>query len=388
VRIPTYTKLVVAAALTAAIVSGSGVALAAPAPLRAAASGPLLGALSPTTDYSALASSGFDEVVIPTAWSVIEPAEGSFSLPAISRLQDAINSARAAGLSASLDIGVQYAPAWIFGVGGGTRFKDQYGDTFSGTTGSGNDVANAVTDTKVRSQLGAYIAFLGQHLHGLGSVRLGGGPDNELRYPSGTSGSRANAYWFYDASSQALLPAGTRGWVPGTGTIGQATSFLTAYDHAMAGYGTWLARQGEGDFPAATKIELLLPGWGERPTDVPVAETQLLRNTPDEVNQGLDWLDLFANLPRNGRIVAYTTYADATQGVTGNPDPDRYIHSLLPGGVLEGGESTGNGQTTAAGEAKMMADAKAWDWYVVNWFFNEQVQSPQQIGRQFANTAS
>jgi hypothetical protein len=344
--------------------------------------------LSPTTDDAALADSGFDEVVIPTAWSVIEPAAGSFSLPAVSRLQNSIDDALAAGLSPSLDIGVQYAPAWIFGVGGGTRFRDQYGDIFSGPAGSGNDIPNAVTDLNVRWRLGAYIAFLGQHLHGLGSVRLGGGPDNELRYPSGTSGSRADAFWFYDASSQALLPARTRGWVPGTGTVGQATSFLDSYDHAMAGYGVWLARQGEVDFSSTTKIELLLPGWGERPTDVPVAETQLLRSTPDEVNLGLDWLDMFGNLPRNGRIVAYTTYADATQGGPGNPDPDAFIHSLLPGGVLEGGESTGNGQTTTAGEDKMMADARAWNWYVVNWFFNEQAQSPQQIGRQYASAES
>jgi hypothetical protein len=136
--------------------------------------------------------------------------------------------ATTAGLSVSLDIGLQYPPAWIFNVGGGTQFIDQYGDIFTGSAASGNDIANAVTDINVRSQLGDYISYLGSHLTGVNSVRLGGGAYNELRYPSGGSGSINNVYWFYDTSSQASLPSSFQGRKPGTGNATQATEFLNA----------------------------------------------------------------------------------------------------------------------------------------------------------------
>jgi hypothetical protein len=343
-----------------------------------------LGALAPTVNDSALRSDGFQEVVVQAAWSSIEPTKGSFSNVALGQVQQAIDQARAAGLRASLDVGVQYAPSWIFGVGGGTRFEDQYGDLFSGPPGSGNDVANAVTDMNVRVRLGQYLAYLGSHLQGLDSVRIGGGPDNELRYPSGGSGSEPDAYWFFDSSSQAELRTSVKGWVPDTKTAVQAKEFLASYDTALVDYGLWLARQTMNDFPVSVKVELLLPGWGERPGEVQAAEKELLRSTPDEVNQGLDWVDLLLALPRDDRIVAYTTYGDATQGTSRNPDPAAFIHAHLPSGVLAGGESTGNGQTSDAGEEQMFADAKAWSWYVVNWYFHGQGETAGSVGATFA----
>jgi hypothetical protein len=346
-------------------------------------SGPLLGALAPAASDTSLAAAGFGEVVIGANWSSLEPSQGSYSSSALSSLQTQINSALAAGLSPSLDIGVQYAPSWIFNVGGGTQFIDQYGDVFGGTLASGNSVANAVTDANVRTQLGAYMAYLGGHLTGVASVRLGGAAYNELRYPSGNSGSQANAYWFYDSSSQAALPGDARGWKPGSGSVAQATDFINTYDSALSGYGVWLVQQGAADFPSSTKLEVLLPGWGERPGQVSAAASKLLVGTPDEVNQGLDWADMLPQLPSPSRVVAYSTYADATAGSGSNPDPAAYIHSILPAGMLAGGESTGNGNTTTAGMNLMFQDAQTWGWYVVNWFFNGQSQTLSQLYQAF-----
>jgi hypothetical protein len=368
----------------------SPAAVTAPAPATAAApaattAAPMLGAISATASNSALRSAGFKEVVIGTNWSSIEPSKGAFSASALAGLQSQINASVAAGLSPSLDIGVQYAPSWIFTVGGGTQFKDQFGDVFSGSPSSGNDVPNAVTDTNVRTQLGTYISYLGSHLTGLGSVRLGGAAYNELRYPSGQSGSQANAFWFYDTSSQALLASSARGWKPGTGTTAQASTFIIAYDTQLADYGVWLAKKAEAAFPAATKAELLMPGWGDRPGEITSAIAARLGNTPDEVNQGLHWAQMMKMLPADNRVVAYSTYADATQGGSGNPDPAAYIHTILRAGVLQGGESTGNGQTTTTGEHLMFTDAKSEGWYVANWFTNNQSQSLSQVAQSFGS---
>jgi hypothetical protein len=352
-------------------------------PVAAAPAHPTLGAIDAPVSDTTLSGAGYGSVVVSTTWSTIEPSKGVFSTRVVDQLQQQINGIAASGLAPSLDVGDQSAPPWIYSLPGGTRFEDQYGDIFGGSRLSGNDVANAVTDSAVRNALGTYLAYLGSHLHGLAAVRLGGGPDNELRYPTGSNGSQSNAFWFYDKSSQSLLPASVKGWKPGTGTVAQATTFLNAYDTAIAGFGKWLVAQGRADFPVATKLELLLPGWGQRPGEVKKTAGDLLRDPTPEMNQGLDWEDLIPDLPGGNRVVAYSTYADATQGTSYNPDPAVWIHELLPGGVLEGGESTGNGQTGTAGEDEMFKDAQLWHWYVANWFFYGQSQTYQQVVEAF-----
>jgi hypothetical protein len=347
-------------------------------------SGPQLGALDPSVDNPSLYSAGFRERVYTVKWADIEPTRDAFSTTATADIQSKINNATSAGLKVSLDIGIQYAPAWIFDVGGGTQFKNQYGDVFTGAAGSGNFVPNAVTNDAVRSQLAAYLTYLGSHLMGIDSVRLGGAAYNELRYPAGSSGSQANSYWFYDESSQASLPSSLRGWKPSSGTTDQASQFITAYHGAMTDFGVWLAQTGLSAFASPVKLEMMLPGWGVRPGQVSSAISNKLNGTPEEVNQGLDWATMLPQLPNStGRIVAYSTYADATQGGTSNPNPAEFIHSILPSGMLQGGESTGNGQTTDAGMRLMFRHSKEWNWYVVNWFFNGQTQTPQQLKQAF-----
>ncbi len=364
------------------LLTGAAVALA----LTSAAVGststsgaPALNGLGFRGNTHVLASAHFSQVVIPTSWAAIEPGPGVFSTRAITRLQLAIDAARAAGMQPVLDPGIQYPPRWIFAVGGGTRFVDQYGRAFTGSAGSGDNVANGVTNAGVRTQLGAYVRLLGTHLRGLAAVRLGGLADGELRYPSGARGAKPNAFWFYDASSQASLPIAIRGWRPGHGTARQATAFLQAYNGALANYGVWLEHTAGIAFPVSTKLELLLPGWGQRPGSTAIAARALLTRSPDEINQGLDWVDLVRRLPATGRVVAYSTYADATQGTASNPNPATYIHGLLRPGILEAGESTGNGRTSAAGEQLMFREARQWHWYAATWYFGGQPQTPGQV---------
>ena len=221
--------------------------------------------------------------------------------------------------------------------------------TFSGTTASGNDTVNAVTNMSVRAAEQSYLTWLGQQFAPgtISAVREGGGPLGELRYPlpDDASGHYNNGYWAYDADTQAALPAAVRGWVPGTGTPAMAKSFLDAYNRNLDGYGEWLNGQLVGDFD--TKVILLLPGWGERPGVDQTAEAVLLQPQVapyyEEFNEGLDWADLLANLPYPASSVAYTTYLDATANL-GGPAPADYLSSLTSGTpILLGGENTGSG---------------------------------------------
>ena len=147
--------------------------------------GPTLGALAPRAGDQSMAATGFGEVVIDASWSSLEPTKGGYSASAFRALQSQIDLATAAGLRASLDLGIQYAPGWVFRVGGGTHFVSQYGQAFGGSLGSGNDVPNAVTDLRVRTQMGRYISYLGAHLTDVSSVRLGGGRITNYVIPQG-----------------------------------------------------------------------------------------------------------------------------------------------------------------------------------------------------------
>ena len=91
---------------------------------------------------------------------------------------------------------------------------------------------NGVTDLAVRGAEGQYLSLLGTQLSGqaIYAVRAGGGPLGELRYPDATYMSDTNNFWAYDPSTQAALPASVQGWVPGTGTVAQAATFLNAYN--------------------------------------------------------------------------------------------------------------------------------------------------------------
>lgn len=338
---------------------------------------PLLGALAPQVSDTALHAAGFRAVIVAAAWTNIEPSDNVYSASAIADVQARINAAHSAGLSVSLDIGIQYPPAWLTSQQE-LLFVNQYGDRARAPLASGHNVVNAITNTTARWYLERYMKYLAQHLTGVDSIRVGGGAYNELRYPLDSLGSQPDSYWFYDAASQALLPTDVRGWKPGTGTVQQATTFLRAYLDAMSVFGVWLTTVARQQFPKS-HVLLLLPGWGVRPGQAANAASALLVGQPNELKEGLDWATMLPQLPRSTKVVAYSTYVDATQGGPTNPNPIDYIYSLLPNGLRIGGESTGNGQTTSEGLQLMMHRSATQRWYMVNWFFNNQPQSPREV---------
>ena len=336
---------------------------------------PVLGVLGVTgTHFTGERAAGIDSVAITVGWGDSEPSPGTFNLTYLQSMEKEMTSARAAGLDVVLDPGLQYPPAWVFSLPGGTQFEDQYGDVFTGAGDSGNDVANAVTDPSVRSAEGTYLAWLGAHLP-IGSViavRQGGGPLGELRYPGPDYDGHTNCYWAYDASSRATTPV--PGWVPGTGTVAQAAAFLNNYNANLDSYGIWLNAQLKADF-ASTEL-VMLPGWGERPGGAAEEEASLLTLNMPEFNEGLDWTDLLDSLPDPTHSVAYTTYLDAATYLPTIQleDPADYLASLVAGTSIKlGGENTGNGTFTTMRLCFQRAEALG--FVIVEWMDEAQLEA-------------
>jgi hypothetical protein len=320
---------------------GTSIAAGAGGTVRA----PLLGVMGVSGQhFGAERRAGVGAVTLDAAWSSAEPAPSRFSARYARSLQHRVAAAVAAGFEVILDPGLQYAPLWVFALGGTTRFVDQYGDTFTGAPGSGNDVANGVGDSAVRAAEGTYLRYLGRLFSAgeLYAVRAGGGPLGELRYPGATYHGHGDCYWGYTTRPTGHDPSAP--WVPGTGTPAQAAQFLDRYDAALVRYGQWLDRVTYLDFD--TTVVLLLPGWGERP-GVATAEVASLLTLPfDEFNQGLDWTDLLGALPEPAHTVAYTTYLDAPPDTAdpANVVPADFLASLATADHLAlGGENTGDG---------------------------------------------
>jgi hypothetical protein len=377
----------VAAFLAIALCLG-GTAVVATNPSAEAATtiAPVLGLLSATpANFASERAAGINSVTIGAAWSLAERSPGVFSASYMATVQSQIAAAHAAGLQVVFDTGLQYPPAWVDSLPGGTQFVNQYGHTYSGPGASGNNVVNAITDQSVRSAEGTYLAWLGTQITPgqITAVREGGGPLGELRYPSATYNSDQNSFWGYDASTQAALPASVQGWVPGTGTAAQAATFLNAYNQAIDNYGIWL----NGQLHAAFNVRelVLLPGWGQRPGSAAAEETALLApvrppgnsNKYNEFNEGLDWTDLLGLLPDAAHSVAYTTYLDAqtvAPGGIGLIDPADYLATLVQGTpILLGGENTGNGSLTTM--TFCMSQALRLNFYMVNWNGEPQLLS-------------
>jgi hypothetical protein len=289
-------------------------------------------------------AAGLKSVMILVSWSNAEPLPGRYDDAYLSSVGAQITQARSRSLGVVLDPGLQYPPSWVFALPGGTRFVDQYGDIHLGAARSGSDVANAVTDPAVRTAEARYLRALSVRIPGtlLAAVRTGGGPEDQLSYPTSTYHGHQHCFWAYDSSSQSQSPV--PGWKPGTGTTADAATFLTAYNNNLIAYGAWLDIQMAADF--GTTQLIMLPGWGERPG---VATQEILTRLTlgyAEFSQGLDWADLLPSLPNPTQIVAYSTYLDAPtlERTAQLENPMSYIAGLAqPLQMRIGGENTGQG---------------------------------------------
>jgi hypothetical protein len=322
--------------------------------------------------YQEAVTDGVGAVTLTIGWNDAEPNPNQFSAAYLGGIDSEINSARDSGLDVILDVGIQYPPSWILALNSASRFVDQYGDVFSGTPSSGNDVANTITDPAVRLALASYLEWLGSQLplNNVYAIRVGGGPDGELRYPSAEFNGHTDCFWAYDVDTQTGSPV--PGWTPGSGTIADASAFLAYYDQNLTDYESWLTAQIGSDFGGLTQL-LMLPGWGERPGEVAQGTNSLLTAHLDELNLGLDWTSQLSAIANPSRTIVYTTWLDApSNGPTPTTeDPADYLAYLVDGKFKLGGENAGGG--TLANLTVSVARAKKLHFALVDWMTASQI---------------
>jgi hypothetical protein len=315
---------------------------------------PWFGALqAPPQAISALSAARVGRLVLELSWSSYEPEQGRYDPAYIAEQRSLILQMHQQGVAVELDLGLQYPPAWVFGLPGATRFRNQFGQDYQG--GLGSDSPNAVFDPAVRAAESDYIHRIAGDLGASSfvAVRIGGLLTGELRYPSGNYGGNTGALWLYDSAAQKAAPY--PGWRPGTGSGQQAAASLQYYFDSLTSYEKWMLGTAGDAFPHA-ELQVLFPSWGIRPGQVADAVAAGLHGTTaaeqgDMISAGLDWTAQVAALaPWKPRGVVYTTWLDAPShaGTPQLESPIAYLASLAATWSLPlAGENTGNPGTQA-----------------------------------------
>ncbi|CAN5764089.1 hypothetical protein BH09VER1_BH09VER1_50990 [soil metagenome] len=286
----------------------------------------LYGALEMTPDhYAANREAGMNVAVVRLSWDRFEPKENSFDGRYIEDLAMEKRKLREMGFLLQLDLGVQYAPGWVFALKGG-RYRNQWGEEFR-SEDSGVEAPNGVFSAAVRERMAGYFAEVFRRLGANWDfVRLGCGKYGETNYPSARYNGRENCYWGFDELAQGKAPGvadgmavcPVAGWKPGEASAGHesARRFVEWYLESLKRYQDWQIATVRRDY--AGKICLLYGSWGLRPGWLEGAiEGDLAGQTAPErngeVQQGFDWQRMIGGI-RDGKAIVYCTWLDGTIG--------------------------------------------------------------------------
>jgi hypothetical protein len=325
-----------------------------PTPTATPAPSPWFGVLEPAPERATgLASVGVDVAHLPVSWRSLEPTQGTLSQSYLSDVRTRYAAFRAAGLRVVLDLGVQYPPAWVFGLPGGTRWANQYGETYTG--GLGSDVPDAVWNTDVRAAMGSYVRRAAAQLADLtfAGVRVGGGPYGELRLPEPYYNGNSDAWWGFGPAAMRTNPVPD--WRPGQADAVKAAIFLDWYQGSVSAFLSWQLDTYRAAFGPATQLQVLQPSWGVRPGEVATAADGSLSGASrgerrQTLQQGLDWARQLPVVAAHPGTVVSSTWMDAPDQGTDAvyESPVRYLVRLAaPYGVGVMGENTGQGGLAA-----------------------------------------
>jgi len=170
---------------------------------------------------------GVRAVTFELQWKLYEPQEGVYDIDYIQHMQQILAGLRAQGWYIQLIPGFHYTPEWVYTKYPGVHFVNQYGDLYNPDPISSGDfrVINAPFNPQARALIAGYLQRIftvdfpqNQPAYRFNSVRVGGGPQGELRYPPSEWNGHTNSYWAFDASAQnstiSGIPANIRGWRP------------------------------------------------------------------------------------------------------------------------------------------------------------------------------
>jgi hypothetical protein len=298
-----------------------------------------------------LKRAGVSLATLELAWDSYEPQPGAFDVAYAAQQRQKAASLRSAGVAVVLDVGLQYAPEWLFARDPNAYFANQYGDRYA-TGRLGTRVGNGVFDPLVRQAQSDYINRVAGDLgDSFVAIRIGGGWYGELHYPPAFYNGHSNSYWAYDANAVAGSPV--KGWMPGRPSAAQAQAFWSYYTARLADYLKWQVATYRSHF--SSSLEVLYPGWGVRPGDAAAAIGGLLGGgTPSEANgemqQGNDFAITLASVGDPG-LIPYSTWLEAPdKGITANGvSPIRYLQQLaVPRGLAIAGENSDAGRNESS----------------------------------------
>jgi hypothetical protein len=339
--------------------------------------------------FSAESQAGFTFYRLEVHWDQAEPSNGVFDDSYFQTVRNTMATARAAGLTPVLSLGMEYPPSWVFSLDpAGSRLVDQYGDVWTGNS-VGEHIANGIFSQPVRGAMAAYVAHVFQALGATwGGVNWGGGlAYDEARYP-GCPGGRTNCFWAFDANARAQNPVPS--YTPATGNQAEAQTFVNWYNKSLQNYLVWgmsVIRQ-----YYAGSINVLLPSWGVRPGDIQNAVAVNLNGSvyrSSEVAGGMDWADQLPAFAAYAPVTIDCTWANRLDDPWNDPQdwgPVHYLASILPTGMSLGGENT-FGATSVTDMNNIFGNARAYNLRWVMWMNEAATQTIgnatlQQIGSQ------
>jgi len=284
---------------------------------------PIFGTLQSSTDrIAATNAAGARAVVLEISWDRFEPRDSVFDAAYAGQIRREADAFRAGGKQVVLELGIQYAPSWIFALPH-SHFVDQYGRPFE--PGEPGDCGvNFVFSEEMRSKLDAYEREVFKELgNDFLAVRLGGGRYGELGYPGADRTGGTNCYWAFDALAQhggeglakGIAACPVAGWKPGEASPGHASAraFLNWYVECLRNFHDWQIAEVRRHF--AGPLLMLYPSTGGlRPGQLEAAiQDDASGGTPaektGEVSRGFDMARYIAGIS-DPNVVVYSTWVD------------------------------------------------------------------------------
>lgn len=286
---------------------------------------------------------GIRIATLEVSWDRAEPKQNQFDEAYLKERKARLGAFRQHGMQVALDLGLQYPPAWVFGLPN-SRYVNQFGKAYVGDR-PGATGANAVFNQQIRDRQAAYVARVLRELgHSVDIVRLGWCYYGELHYPSHRFDGQINCYWAFDDLAQGkaqglpptLTPCPVPGWKPGTKTDDHhaASRFIDWYLACLQNYHDWQIGTVREHYQG--RLAMLYPSWGIRPGWIENAVMHDLDgSTPPEENgeiqRGYDFARLIRGV-RDPKLIVYCTWIDSdpTFGDDASDNPARWspVHYL------------------------------------------------------------
>ena len=177
--------------------------------------------------YEDLWQRGLRAVTFELQWKLYEPQEGLYDQTYIDHMKGLLRSLNERGWFVQLVPGIHYAPMWVFTNYPDSYYVNQFGDKYDPDPLTQGDfrVINAPFNPQARTLISGYLAKIFQdfdqsdQLLQFDSIRVGAGPQGELRYPPAQWNGKSNSYWAFDAFAQSSaasgIPQQAVGWRPG-----------------------------------------------------------------------------------------------------------------------------------------------------------------------------